>query len=345
MKILATSKATILLAIGEQNVAPCDAGPPEGSARHAVGQENRRARRISGNFRDGTKSAEQSKISEDAGSLCNYEAYFPNFEFRDRGGPARLFEAPDAEYPVIIESYALSSQYERLAPCRLPTPVFSLALNGEGFHGQGGRPWAAGKGNLHLCARLPMQRAEALPIYRLIPSLAAVRSLGRGFGLKWPNDIVSGDPMHKVGGSLTAVLQQDRALLFGIGVNLSRAPKVSMSDGVCAAACYPHAFDFNDQSRIHHRVARAVMHEVTAVYEESLRAPEKLIEEYRSRLLGRGSHVILTDARTDDVVASGIFSDIDDEFAVCLSGHARHYRDVRMRFSDGYNTRTRYISV
>ena len=342
MKILATSKATILLAIGEENVVPCDARPQE--TPRAGGQENRCAGGISECFDDGTHPADKSKKYEDTRSLCDYDAYFPNFEFQDRGGAARLFEAPDAEYPVIIESYALSSQYERLAPCRLPTPVFSLALNGEGFHGQGGRPWAAGKGNLHLCARLPLQTAEASPIYRLIPSLAAVRSLGGGFGLKWPNDIVSGDPRHKVGGSLTAVLPQDRALLLGIGVNLSRAPKISMRDGVCAAACYPHAFDFNDQSRIHRWVARAAMHEVTAVYEESLRAPQKLIEEYRSRLLGIGHHVMLIDARTDAVVASGIFSDIDEEFAVCLSGHATHYRDVRMRFSDGDNTHTRYIS-
>ena len=107
MKILAASKAIINLAIGAQNAVLCCAS---NSDMHDSGAEN---------FLGSDFSCEKCKI----------DSYFPNFEFQDRAGSPHLFESHEAPYRLIIESYSLSSQYERLAPCRVSDPMFALAVN------------------------------------------------------------------------------------------------------------------------------------------------------------------------------------------------------------------------
>lgn len=320
MKILAASKAIINLAIGAQNAVLCCAS---NSDMHDNGAEN-------------------CLGSDFSCEKCKIDSYFPNFEFQDRAGSPHLFESHEAPYRLIIESYSLSSQYERLASCRVSDPLFALALNGDGFHGQYNRPWLAGKGNLHLCARIPTDGACISPLFQIIPSLAVVRSIEGDFRFKWPNDIVTLNPLRKIGGALSSYLSGDGALLFGIGVNLCHAPKITMLSDIGAAACFQHAFDINAQSRIHHQVANDVMRHLVAVNGELLSSPKKLLDEYRDRLVGLGQHITLVDAMTQKIVASGVFSDIDADFAICLQGHTTHYRHVRIHFAEGDDSHTRY---
>lgn len=313
MKILAVSKSIVNEAIGAQNATPCRASKASSCTACDAG------------LVDAGLSHERCKIA----------AYFPNFDFSDRAGDPRLFETSEVPYRLVVESYSLSSQYERLAPCRVPVPVFALAIHGEGFHGQFNRPWLSSKGNLHLCARIPMAAAAASPLFQIIPSLAVARGVAGDLAFKWPNDIVTGNPPRKIGGALSSYLSGDGALLFGIGVNLSRAPKTTTLSGMDAAACFQHALNDEARSRIHRRAAIGVMRRLVEVTGELASSPQKLLGEYRERLIGIGQSVILVDAATRDVVASGVFSGVDDDFTVRLHGHTTRYRHVRLCFGKG----------
>lgn len=303
MKILAASQAIINLAIGHQNALPVSHESPE--------------------------------------------IHFPAFRFADRAGAPHLFECPDFPYPLIIESYALSSQYDRIAECTSAEPIFALALNGEGFHGQHNRPWLAGKGNLHLCARIPLAQTTLTPLYQIIPSLAAARLLNDQIKLKWPNDLVLEHPLRKLGGALTGIFTSaapnaQKALVIGIGLNLCFAPSVMTFGELGAAACFINAFDLNTQSSLHHKIACETMKNIGILYDEVLNTPNAVLDEYRARLIGLNTHVLLADSLTNEIVASGIFENIDDDFAICLKGHAKSYKNVRIKFPDDADSHTRF---
>lgn len=116
----------------------------------------------------------------------------------------------------------------------LPGPIAALALTGRGFHGQRGRLWAAGRGNLHLCAALAPQLAgpdHALALTTL-PAVVAVDAIRRANNrlaprIKWVNDVLLGG--GKVAGVLTATQSAGGtvdAAVFGIGMNVGRTPEV-----------------------------------------------------------------------------------------------------------------------
>jgi biotin-(acetyl-CoA carboxylase) ligase len=116
--------------------------------------------------------------------------------------------------------------------------VACLALAGQGFHGQHGRPWDAQRGNLHLSLLCPvdLDAASCHASLMMVPAVAtlnAVRSvLGRHpaaapgrLGIKWVNDLLCDG--KKLGGVLTAARTQEGRLTsvtFGIGLNVAVAP-------------------------------------------------------------------------------------------------------------------------
>ena len=156
---------------------------------------------------------------------------------------------------ALVVAEAPSSQFdtlrERLAGgLELPGPVACLALSGRSFHGQRGRPWLSGAGNLHLCVVVPEPRIAArdVGLLTLVPALAlvdAVRALSGGAlrpGIKWVNDVLLDG--RKIGGALTATETQGdrvRALLLGIGLNVARAPRVPPTAFVPSVGCLADA--------------------------------------------------------------------------------------------------------
>lgn len=172
--------------------------------------------------------------------------------------------APDdlAAWPLVLAvSDAARSQYDVLVeslrdPSAPDRPVAALALAGQGFHGNRGRPWQATAGNLHLCAAWPvdLDAAACAPALPALAAVAAVEALWKTCGpalpvrLKWINDVlldVGDGAGAKIGGAkVGGVLASARlvgpritGVVVGIGVNVRVRPAVAPTPFVPAVAC------------------------------------------------------------------------------------------------------------
>jgi len=169
--------------------------------------------------------------------------------------------------------------------------LFALAGEGEGFHGQHGRPWRALRGNLHLCAVLDADlpaaawgpALPALPAVAALEAVAGVMGSAAELGLKWVNDVLLDG--RKLGGVLTAVRVRDgriERVFLGIGVNVATAP--GDVDGL-PAACLAERCDRGLAA-----LAIAVLERIAARW-TALQAdgPGPLVDAYRaaSAVLGR----------------------------------------------------------
>ena len=95
--------------------------------------------------------------------------------------------------------------------------------------GRLGRTWEAAAGDALLCSVL---LRPALPVDRLHLVTAAVAVAARNAvreltshepGIKWPNDLLLGDPPRKLAGVLAEA--ELPSVVVGIGLNLARAPE------------------------------------------------------------------------------------------------------------------------
>ena len=116
-----------------------------------------------------------------------------------------------------------------------PTPFACLAVTGDNFHGNRGRPWRALEGNLHLTALFsPNRPTSELGLgLSMLPTLAVVDALGHfnAFGqaprIKWVNDVLLGS--RKVCGVITSTLAKGERIehvVLGIGVNIAITPEL-----------------------------------------------------------------------------------------------------------------------
>jgi len=162
------------------------------------------------------------------------------------GTSPALWSAEAGEEPrlVVIIDDAPASQFTALTGAEaLPSGLISLALTGRGFRGQRERSWQALRGNLHLCAyyQLDLPAAEVQADLNMLPVIAAARAietLSQGRlrpGIKWVNDLLLAG--RKVAGVLSSTqVQGERVIgvLFGIGINLARAPTLPEPAGCLA---------------------------------------------------------------------------------------------------------------
>ena len=127
-----------------------------------------------------------------------------------------------------------------------PTPFACIAITGDGFHGNRGRPWHALEGNLHLTTLFsPNRSANEMGIgLSIVPSLAVVDSLDHFEGLrkkskiKWVNDVLIDG--KKVSGVITSTLTKSQNVehaIFGIGVNIAATPLLTESKFVQVPTC------------------------------------------------------------------------------------------------------------
>lgn len=151
---------------------------------------------------------------------------------------------------LAVVDQAPSSQYDSFLeaarrPAPLPGPMAALALCGDGFHGNRGRPWLAPRGNLHLSCTLPVDLdlvrcAAAIPAIAAVAVHDALAAVAPGLDprLKWINDVVVDGA--KIAGVLAAAQTRGHRLLaltFGIGVNLAVSPPVEPTLFVPEVTC------------------------------------------------------------------------------------------------------------
>jgi len=143
----------------------------------------------------------------------------------------RLKVAPKVEFLAEVDS--TNSEAERRLAVGQEAPFAVLARAQKAGRGRLGRKWhSAPSGNLYLSLAfrpfIPPERLKPFTIWMGLALCSHVeKTLGLKLGLKWPNDLQSPDG-RKVAGMLTeARLDADsvRELVFGLGLNLTGAPK------------------------------------------------------------------------------------------------------------------------
>ena len=139
--------------------------------------------------------------------------------------------SPKVEFLAEVDS--TNSEAERRLAVGQETPFAVFARTQKAGRGRLGRKWhSAPSGNLYLSLAfrpfIPPDRLKPFTLWMGLALCAHVeKSLGLKLGLKWPNDLQSPDG-RKVAGMLTeARLDADsvRELVFGVGLNLTGAPK------------------------------------------------------------------------------------------------------------------------
>jgi len=115
-----------------------------------------------------------------------------------------------------------------------PTPFACLAVTGDNFHGNRGRPWRALEGNLHLTALFSPNRSarelglglSMLPTLAVVDALGQFDALGQAPRIKWVNDVLLGS--RKVSGVITSTVAKGECIehaVLGIGVNVATTPE------------------------------------------------------------------------------------------------------------------------
>ena len=157
---------------------------------------------------------------------------------------------------MIFEKYTNSSQIDRFKHCTAPNPIFAIALDGKGFHGQHHRIWQTGLGNLYISTFFPVSNLHISDFpqrntwFHQVPCQAVIKALSQiiqfspscMLGIKPPNDIVITilDQTYKLGGCLTEIAIQGNqitSLRMGIGLNIQFAPNIPSTEGLPAACC------------------------------------------------------------------------------------------------------------
>lgn len=143
----------------------------------------------------------------------------------------RLKVSPKVEFLAAVDS--TNSEAERRLAVGQEAPFAVFARTQKAGRGRLGRKWhSAPTGNLYLSLAfrpfIPPDRLRPFTLWMGLALCAHVdKTLGLKLGLKWPNDLQSPDG-RKVAGMLTeARLDADsvRELVFGVGLNLTGAPK------------------------------------------------------------------------------------------------------------------------
>jgi biotin-(acetyl-CoA carboxylase) ligase len=262
--------------------------------------------------------------------------------------------APDNRVPraLLVLGRAEGSQFEALRSALrdgdgLPDALASLALTGSGFRGQRGRAWAALPGNLHLCVleRIDRPAAALQAALTALPAVATARAIERLSegrvrpGVKWVNDLLVAGA--KVAGVLTATQVQGARVthaLFGIGVNVARAPELAADARAPRPGCLADAAP--DLGEALPALTRGILDEVDLAL-SSLRAGDAaaVVAAYRERATFVGRRVAIWSVTDHDraagtPLARGRVTALLDDLALRLEGHPEPIRSGRMTLLD-----------
>lgn len=262
---------------------------------------------------------------------------------RDTGLPEEL---------GIMVSYSAVSQFDAIHEllvegADLPKCLVAVALEGENFHGQGGRPWVALAGNLHLTVffQVDMDACDALGAIPVLPTLAVMDAFGieadpsEKTGIRWVNDVfVHG---RKLAGSIAvSEVEGDRlkGLLFGIGVNVGTIPEVPGNVFVPQATALNQVFPHAGWTVEH--ALFAMLRELGAWVERlGLGGADGLVREYarRSACIGREVKVWpkqTRDACREQPIACGELERIGPDLSLKLGGCEEVVMEGRLAFAE-----------
>lgn len=257
---------------------------------------------------------------------------------------------------AIFEAHAPSSQFDRLVHSQIPTsqgPLFAIALDGQGFHGQHQNTWETGVGNLYFSASLPFDDLaldlDCAKVATLLACVATREAIAEQLKFdqrfdaisaealtpkcKWINDIVCGD--EKIAGCLASIQiegRRIRRLNLGIGINIAHKP--TPDSGYNMPPCCFADFD-GQNAHDPLRYAALLSSLCRAIEKWSKRWPidqGRLIRQaYTEQSAYIGREVILTaDLPPFDTLTRGILEQIDEDLSLWLRGDPQKYTNVRM---------------
>ena len=270
------------------------------------------------------------------------------------GSPAVATDVPGIPWPVTFAvTRAPGSQFDLLAgiadaPGALPERLLAVAGEGDGFHGQRGRPWVALAGNLHLVAfarvDLPAATAvgplAALPAVSVTEAIDSLPGLAGRAGIKWVNDVLLEG--RKAAGVLARTWTRgDRVtgLLLGIGLDVEATPSVDddpLARGVTSLADAASPGPPPSLAAAFRAVARSLAAGLDLL--ASGGGPE-LVARYRERSVILGREVLVTPdpllpGEAADEPIRGRVEEIGDQLELRLAGRARPVLRGRLRLLD-----------
>jgi biotin-(acetyl-CoA carboxylase) ligase len=216
---------------------------------------------------------------------------------------------------LVAISRAPASQYDQLRqlPAQLSRQcgnVACLALVGQEFHGQRGRPWQTLPGNFHWSGRVVLdlpaatcgRALVALPALAVLDVLDPLARAQDSLGIKWVNDILWGE--RKIAGVLTAVRslgEKLESVVFGVGINLAATPSME------ASSLAPWATSLAEQLPAAIPLLGAMFLDFNAAVAARVgqlrrEGPEALVAVYRQRSLVLGREVAIW---AEDTVVPG----------------------------------------
>ena len=209
---------------------------------------------------------------------------------------------------IAIIDRATESQFDALQRAAaenvaLPNSAACIALEGDGFHGNRNRSWKAERGNLHLSAfrRCHLDAARTGMGFSMLPTVAAVRALLRRpgldgrVGIKWVNDVLLDG--GKVAGALAATqIEADliKSAVIGLGMNVTHAPKLSLSPFVPGANSLADTGQGTEQLLV--TVFFELLDELSTGFDQlATGGSGALFEDYRRYSLCPGREVMIWD--------------------------------------------------
>jgi biotin-[acetyl-CoA-carboxylase] ligase BirA-like protein len=255
---------------------------------------------------------------------------------------------------LVVIRNALRSQFDALhevmaggTPVELP--VVAVALAGERFRGQRGRPWSALEGNLFLTVGLPIGRPAAalVPGLVMLPALAVTDGIRAVSGssvvpsIKWVNDILIGE--RKVGGVLASTVCRDgmvEAAVLGVGVNVAASPELEPTPFVPCAGSLRDAGVETTLPRILSRILESL---ATRYHGLMVRGTADLLDAYRSASCVVGRRVRVWEESVESTtgatdrpapLAKGVVTSIGDDLSLAIEGHPEPVVRGRLAFEE-----------
>ena len=224
---------------------------------------------------------------------------------------------------VVAETGSTNS--DLIARANQGAPIAGAVLIAEhqtAGRGRQGRAWSAAR-YAQITMSVAIDTADVptdawgwLPLATGLAIVDTVTELGVDAGLKWPNDVLAG------GGKLAAILAEvaaeQRAVIVGIGLNVSlRGDEVGV-DGVTSLAAL--GAEAPDRGRVVVRLLSELGRRVTA-WQSARGAGPELIADYRARSLTLGMDVRAILPGDREIV--GRARDIDDQGRLTIDSGGR----------------------
>lgn len=250
---------------------------------------------------------------------------------------------------LLIADYSRESQYDVLcdfADELGSQPVLCSASTGKGFHGSKKRSWESIRGNIHLCAHLPLNAkienfAATLQAFAAVAVVEAVDSNAPLEGkakIKWVNDVLIDS--QKICGALVksrSIGSKISSATLGFGLNVLARPTIIPTSFVKSAACLkdfaPQTFEIDFQS-----VFFQLLQSLTANVDRLLGSEgKKIIDKYieRSLILGKRVAVYADKKREQDrLIAEGIVEDVGEDLSLQIKGAEKPIQNGRLVLID-----------